>query len=353
MALASTAAAVSIQDASGAVTNLANGANGQFTPGTVLTVSLQSTSGIGKWSLAFNCQMYPALHQRVFDWLPGMNNAWAVPMPAGPASSINPLAGIQLISVVSDASGGAVIQSLNTLQSKGANAVPLQHIADYVIVAALPAYTNAAGTLTGTGNAAVTSAMADGATPAVGDIFLLEQGRAASAADVGLYQLVTVGSGSVPFVATRMPDMAQGNVLLPKTTIEVGPRGTVFGTAGTTWVNTLTGLTNLIGTASFTFFPRQVTWTSALVAGVVTGGASATAGAPAVMSVQSATLTQVVCVRRTANTTTATVNGYAYNGNPTAGGLGTGSVSMMACVAAGTVNNADVSTMDVTVINPC
>jgi hypothetical protein len=350
MALASTAAAISIQDGAGAVTNLANGALGQYTPGAVVTFALQSTSGIGKWTMTFICPGFSSLHQRTFDWLPGMFNGWQVQMPPGSASYANPQSGIQVVSVVSDASGGSIPQSLNVLQSRGAAAAPMQHAADYVIVASLPAYTNVNGVLTGNSNGAVTAAMADAATPAVGDFFLLEQGLAATALDAGLYQLTAVGAAGAKFVATLAPDWSQGNILLPKTEILVGPRGTVF--KNTTWVNSLTGLTNLIGTASFTFFPRFVTWTSALVAGVVTGGASATTGAPAVMSVLSATLTQVVCVRRTANTTTATVNGYAYNGNPTAGGLGTGSVSMMACVAAGTVNAADISTMDVTIINP-
>ena len=351
MALSSTAAAISIVDGAGPATNLANAANGAFSPGGTITIALQSTSGIGKWTVIFNCPSFPGLHQKNFDWLPGQNNGIQIPMPASPAAGTNALSGIQVISEVSDASGGAVVSQTNFLQSKGGAAIPNQHVADYVIVAALPAYTNVSGTLTGTGSAAVTSAMADGATPAVGDIFLLEQGLAATAADVGLYQLVTVGSGSVAFVATRVADMAQGSVLLPKTEVLVGFRGTVF--KGTTWVNTLTGLTNLVGTASFTFFPRQVIFTNAAVAGVGTAGAGATGTAPAVMSVMSATLTQVTVTRRVANTCTATVNGYAYNGNPTIGGLGTGAVSVMACVAAGTVNNADISTLEVMVTNPC
>jgi hypothetical protein len=36
-----------------------------------------------------------------------------------------------------------------------------------------------------------------------------------------------------------------------------------------------------------------------------------------------------------------------------AGGLGTGAASVFSTVAAGTINNADVSTMDTTVFNPC
>lgn len=351
MALSSTAAAISIVDSTGPATNLANAAVGAYTPGGTAVFALQSTSGIGKWTLIFNCPAFPSLHQKNFDWLPGQANLVAIPMPTYGGGGTNSLNGIQVISEVSDASGGAVVSQVNFLQSKGGIDVGSQHNADYVIVTALPAYANASGILTGTGNAAVTSTMADGATPAVGDLFLLEQGRAATAADVGVYMLITVGSGSVPFVAQRVADMANGSLLLPKTEVLIGFRGTVF--SGTTWVNTLLGLTNLVGTASFTFFPRQVIYTNAAVAGVVTAGAGATGTAPAVMSIMSATLTMASVTRRVANTATATVNGYAYNGNPTPGGLGTGAVSVMACVAAGTVNNADISTLEVMVTNPC
>jgi hypothetical protein len=351
MALGSTAAAISIQDGAGAVVNLANGAVGQFTPGANLTISLQSTAGVGKWSLQFEAPMYPALHQRTFDWLPGQVNAWVVPMPSGPVSPLQVLAGIELISVVSDASGGAIPQSINFLQSKGANSIGLQHVADYVIVAALPAYTNVNGVLTGNANGAVTSTMADGATPAVGDLFLLEQGLAGSAADAGLYQLTAVGSAGAKFVATLAQDWQLGNILLPGTEIHVGYRGTVF--KGTTWVNTLTGLTNVIGTAAFTYFPRIVTYTSALVAGIQTAGAGATASAPAVMSVMSTSLTNVLTQRRTPNTASTTIMYCKNTAGMAAGGLGTGAASVFATVAAGTIQNTDVSTMDTTVFNPC
>jgi hypothetical protein len=351
MALSSTAANIAITDGSGAASNVSNGGSFQYTPGGTITVALQSTSGIGKWTFQFICPAVSSLHLVTRDWLPGQANAFTFPMPAAPVSGTNPASGIQIISMVSDASGGSIPTSLAFLQAKGGAAVPMQHVADYVIVTALPAYTNVGGTLTGTGNAAVTSTMADGATPAVGDIFLLEQGRAAGAADVGLYQLVTVGSGSVPFGAARIGDMATGAVMLPKTEVLVGFRGTVFG--GTTWVNTLTGLSNVVNTASFTFFPRQVTWTSAMVAGIVTAGVGATAGAPAVASIQSATLTNFLYTRRTPNTCTATITYQMDTGVVAAGGLGTGAASVFATVAAGTINNADISTMNVTYVNPC
>ena len=347
MALATTAPLVTIQNGSGASTAVAQGATLNVTPGLPLTFSLTNgTSGIQRWELTFLCPSYPGLHQRTFTWTPGMATTWQVPMPALPVAGNSVLSGIEFISTTSDGSGGAIPQATGFLQNELPSAMPMQQYADYVIVAALPAYTNVSGTLTGNAAGAITSTMADGATPAVGDVFLLEQGLAGAAIDAGLYQITVVGTGAVKFVATALNF---GYTMLPKSEILIGTRGTVFKT--TTWVNTLAGLTNVVGVASFTFFPRQVTWSSAAVAGVNCAGASATAGAPAVMSVFSLTLTNYVIVRTTANTSTATTGGY-HADVPIAGALGTGKAQVFATIAAGTINNADISTLTVTMINP-
>lgn len=338
MALSSTAAAISIQDGAGAVTNLANGANGQFTPGTTITFALQSTSGIGKWTLAFMCPAFPALHQRVFDWLPGMANAFQVPMPASPVVGTNVLSGIQLVSVVSDASGGTPIQSLNFLQTKGGDAIPMQHVVRACIPSALGAYTNTSGVLTANANGAIGAQ--DGVTLAVGDFVLLPNGVAASAADAGIFQVTAVGGASAKFVLTPSPDAPIGAVMLCKTEVLV-QEGTLY--AGTTWVNTLTGATNLIGTASFTFYPRQVIQSIVLVAGTAT-----ITNVPVV----SATKSSVLSNRTTANTATSTTGGYHPVGAITPGALGTVSITFDATVAAGTINVADVSTLAVCIINP-
>lgn len=353
MALASTAPLLNIQDGSGATLSPANGGTAVVGAGDALTLSLTNgTSGIQKWTVQAICPAYPALHQRLLvDWTQGQATSITVPMPALPIVGQGAQNGVALVSTVSDGSGGSVPSSTHFLQTKGVGgaAMPMQTYADYVIVASLPAYTNTNGVLTGNSNGAVTSAMADAATPAVGDIFLLEHGLAASAADAGLYVLTAVGAAGAKFSAQAI---GFGQTMLPKAEILLGSRGTVF--KNTTWVNTLTGYSNVVGTASFTFFPRLVNYTAALVAGVITAGASATSGAPAVMSVVSTTLTNVSIIRRTANTSTATTGGYTFNSSSglVAGGLGTGSVSCFAAVAAGTINNADVSTMNVTVVNP-
>ena len=351
MALASTAPLLNIQDAGGVTLSPSNGGTAVVGAGDSLTLSLTNgTSGLQAWTVQAICPAYPSLHQKLLvDWRPGMATSVTIPMPALPIVGQGPQNGVALVSTVSDGSGGAVPSSTHFLQTKGVggSAMPMQTYADYVIVASLPTYTNTNGVLTGNSNGAVTSAMADGATPAVGDIFLLEQGLAASAADAGLCVLTAVGSGSAKFSAQAI---GFGQTMLPKAEILVGSRGTVF--KNTTWVNTLTGYSNVVGTASFTFFPRFVTWNSAAVAGINTAGASATTGAPGKMSVFSTTLSNLVIVRTTPSGTASTVD-YAMNSaGMVAGGLGTGAASAFATVAAGTVNASDVSTLSITLINP-
>ncbi len=112
--------------------------------------------------------------------------------------------------------------------------------------------------------------------------------------------------------------------------------------AGTTWVVTNTG-TSVVGTTTFTMFPRSVTQSITLVAGTAT-----ITNVPVV----SATKTGVYGVRTTANTSTATTGGYHPVGAMTPGALGTASIVYDATVAAGTINNADISTLAVTIVNP-
>src|ERR1700719_4523194 len=103
MALTITNALISTQEGQGAVVNQANAATIAFSPGSLLTIALQSTSGIQKWTLQFECPSYPALHTRTFDWLPGQFNGWQIPMPdypVGGAVDQNILQGITLYSTV-------------------------------------------------------------------------------------------------------------------------------------------------------------------------------------------------------------------------------------------------------------
>lgn len=338
MGLAASNAIINIQDGGGAVAALSNNGTGLYTPGAYLTFSLQSTSGIQQWRLKFICPEFPWLHQQIREWYAGQANSIVIPMPPYPTgSSTDYFRSITVISEVTDGVS-SIAYATNVLQTKGGNAVPMQHIARGVITTALGAYTNSNGVLTENANGAIGS-VADGLTIAVGDILLLPPGIAASAVDAGLYQVTALGGASAKFVLTSAPDWVQGAVVQPKTEILVS-EGTLFG--GSTWVITNTGQTNLIGTASFTIYPRQVSQSITLVSGTKT-----VANVPIV----SATTTNVVYNRTTANTTASTII-YATIGGITPGALGTATFAFQAAVAAGTINTADISTLTITIINP-
>lgn len=252
MALSSTAALVAVQDGAGAVVNQSAGAVAAVTPGALVTFSLQSTSGVARWEVAFNCPNFPALHQVVYTWFPGQANQIQVQLP--PDSFVG-----SYISTVSD--GQASVQfASGKLATKGNNAVPVQHIARLATQAALSAYTNVSGVLTANANGALGTI--DGVAPAVGDLVLLTLG--AAGADNGLYQVTSLGGASSKFVFTLAPDWQQGSTLLAGTTIEV----TEGNTGPMTW-KVMTSGNSVVGTTSIAIYPRlsNVT-TGAAVAGV-------------------------------------------------------------------------------------
>ena len=188
-------------------------------------------------------------------------------------------------------------------------------------VAALGAYVVAANT-----------ALNDNVLAVAGDIVLLVAQTAP--AENGLYLVGTI-AGTAPL--TRLAPMPLGYVFLKdEFEIAIG-EGDVF--AHTQWFNSAAGT---VGTNTPAFMPESVTITQALVAGTLT---------LASVPILSATKTGVAITRSTANTCTLTVNGYACNGNPTAGALGTASLPIIACVAAGTINVADISTLHITITN--
>jgi hypothetical protein len=189
-------------------------------------------------------------------------------------------------------------------------------------VAALATYTVAANT-----------AVNDNVLNVAGDVVLLVAQTAP--AENGLYLVGTVGGGTAPL--TRLAPMPLGYVFLKdEFEIAVG-EGDVF--AHSKWFNSAAGT---MGTNTPAFMPECVTITQALVAGTLTLTS---------VPLLSATKTGVSITRSTANTTAATVNGYACNGNPTPGALGTASLPIIACVAAGTINVADISTLHITITN--
>jgi len=341
MALTTTNAQISIQDGPLPAVNLTSGTSiGLFTPGATVTFALQSTTGIARAEYTLICPRYPGLHQNTFIWTPGQVNAWPVVMPANTeVSSATTLSGILVAVTISDGVS-AIASSYNYIESKGGSLLDFQTSADYVMVAALPAYTNVSGTLTGNANGAITSTMADGVTPAVGDTFLLPPGIAGSAVDAGLYVITAVGAAGAKFIAVQASAWAQGNTIPNKSEILVA-KGTVF--ALTTWVVTNTGTTNTVGVTSFTIYPRTVIQSTTLTA----SGNKVLANVPILSATQS-----LVLVDRTASggTVTATIM-YNTAAAPTPGALGTATTTVQASVAAGTANTADQSVVTVGIFN--
>lgn len=155
----------------------------------------------------------------------------------------------------------------------------------------------------------------------------------------GLYRVGAVATGTAPL--TREHPMPLGYVCVAdEFEIAIGA-GTVF--AHSKWFNSA-GVT--IGTTSPAFFPESVTQSVVLVAGTAT-----------VINVPVLSLTKTghTLTRRVANTSTLTVGGYCTTvggaNGVTAGALGTASVVIEATVGAGTINNADVSTLEYTITN--
>lgn len=193
-------------------------------------------------------------------------------------------------------------------------------------IANLAAYTVAS-------NAAVNDATLNVA----GDIVLLV--AQTTPAQNGLYVVGTVAAGVAPL--TRLASMASTLVFVTDAfNVAIGA-GTIF--AHTEWFNSAGGT---IGTNDPAFFPRKVTFSRGLTNGTFTF---------ADIPILSATKSNILISRTTANTSVATDGGYC----PTVGGasgitpgaLGTATVTIEACVLAGTINNADVSTLNVTVLN--
>lgn len=189
-------------------------------------------------------------------------------------------------------------------------------------VADLAAYTVAS-------NAAVNDATLN----VEGDVVLLV--AQSTAAQNGLYTVGAVSGGTAAL--TRHPAMFTGRVFRADDYDIAIAAGTVF--AHSRWFNSAAGT---IGTNDPALYPESVTITQALVAGTMTITS---------IPILSATKTAIHPVRSTANTCVATDGGYVLNGNPTPGALGTASATIMASVLAGTINNADVSTLHINFTN--
>ncbi len=172
----------------------------------------------------------------------------------------------------------------------------------------------------------------DGLTHVEGNVVALV--AQSTAAQNGLYLVGAVSSGTAAL--SRIGSLASGDTIAAGAVRFSVSGGTVF--ANTDWKNTAAGT---VGTNDPAFYPARVVREAVLVAGTITISN---------IPILSATKSHVGITRKTANTTASTIM-YVTNGAATPGALGTASVAVMAAVAAGTINNADISTLEVCITN--
>ena len=191
---------------------------------------------------------------------------------------------------------------------------------------------------TNVANLAAFTVVQDGVTGVAGDLVLLANQTGGD--ESGVYVLGAVGGGLAPL--TRVAWLPAAAVVRGGYTVHV-EEGTL--NASTSWFIAEAGAIT-IGTTAHHWYPESITQSVVLVAGTVT-----IANVP----ILGLTRTNVVLARQIANTSTLTVGGY----HPTVGGatgltagvVGTAACIIEACVGAGTINNADISTLHATIVN--
>lgn len=178
----------------------------------------------------------------------------------------------------------------------------------------------------------------DGVTGVEGDLVLLA--NQTTGAESGVYVLGAVAGGNAPL--TRAAWMPAAAVLRSGYTVHV-ESGTL--NAASNWFISTAGAIT-IGTTAHAWYPESITQSVVLVAGTAT-----LTNVP----VLSITKTGWAITRRIANTSNLTVGGYCVSvagaNGVTAGTVGTASVVIEATVGAGTINNADISTLQVSIVN--
>lgn len=308
---------IAVQDGAAAAVNVAAGATGFATPGNFVTITLQSTSGV----------------QYATYTLSGsgtnLDNRTSGPIISSPFS---------FTFQIPIGSEGAVI--LTTEVSDGQNVTTNQNVINFVTRWTgnnlhRARFVSAANNESLTAFVGVTGGTArDGINGVQGDYVLLA--GQTSKSQNGLYVIGVVAAGTAPL--TRVPDFATGLVLPAGQECTIS-EGTLF--ANTRWFISTSGSIT-VDTTNHDWMPECVTQSVTLVAGTVT-----VANVP----VLSATRTGISSIRTTANTSTATTGGYHVIGGITPGAVGTATFNFQATVAAGTINNADVSTLNLTILN--
>ncbi len=178
----------------------------------------------------------------------------------------------------------------------------------------------------------------DGITYVAGDRVLLA--NQTTAAENGIYMVGTVATGTAPL--TRTTDWAAAAAIANGSVIEVS-EGTLF--AGSTWKAMCTGAC-VIATDDPLFYPRTCRGILTLASGTKTLGA--TEG----LFLFSLTRSTIDAGFNTAGgTVTSTVGWRCASAGRTAGKSGTAALTIIAIVAAGTIDAANNSTMDWKVTN--
>lgn len=185
----------------------------------------------------------------------------------------------------------------------------------------------------------------NGLTYAQGDRVLLT--AQTTAAQCGLYVVGEVAAGVAPL--TRAPDMPSGLVLPPGVVVQTGSGQTEYNGAAWKAMTTQSGGAT-IGTHDPLFYPQHFRMKVTLASGTYTIGAGSTATPDEALFL--AATANVQATRNTVGgTVTSTIMYAAADAGRTAGKVGTAALVVNAVVAAGTVNSADTSTVDVLVTN--
>jgi hypothetical protein len=179
----------------------------------------------------------------------------------------------------------------------------------------------------------------NGVTYAAGERILLANQTTTS--QNGVYEFGTGGVG-----LTRVPELLAGGRMIAGVIVECG-LGLATALDGSTWK--LEQSVAVIGTNNAVFWPRVQKFTGALVAGSSIG--TFTSAATGNVFLRSATASVVFINPVLANTPAATVRYQCLAATRVAGVGGTGAIDIMSAVAAGTINNADISTVEAAIIN--
>lgn len=178
----------------------------------------------------------------------------------------------------------------------------------------------------------------DGVTYVEGDIVLLA--GQTTGHENGPWVVGVVAAGTAPL--TRPVDWAATAAIPQGATYQIGAEGTLYG--GTTWKAMATG-TPVVGTDDPLFYPKTLKATFQLASGTYTVGD--TEG----LYLFSTTKSTVTPGRIVSSNTSLTVAYQALTTGRTAGKRATAAVTVEAAIAAGTINTADDSTLEVTVTN--